>query len=72
MDAFLKAMARIGFDKRYVHNDHALTHLCVRETPVNATTPWPCDMCRAHGGTIIYHVAPCRYWSPLQMPYMLF
>ncbi len=58
---FLKAMARIGLDKRYVHNDYALTHLCVWETPVNANTPWPCDMWWGHGGTIIYHITPCQY-----------
>ncbi len=58
---FLKAMARINFNKRYVHNDYALAHLCVWDTPVNAKTPWLCDMCRAHGGTIVYHVTLCRY-----------
>ncbi len=58
---FLKAMVRIGFNKRYVHNDNALAHLCLWKTPLNAKTPWPCDMCRAHGETIIYQVAPCRY-----------
>ncbi len=53
---FVKAMARIGFHRRYVHNDHALAYLYVWETPINAKPHWPYDMCKAQRITLVYHV----------------